>query len=80
MASELPKPVFIPSNPQDKNIEKFRRAINTKRNINLETYDDLQKYSVNPSTTLDFWQDVWDYVGIKASKLSATVRNAIDKD
>jgi hypothetical protein len=73
MSLESPKPVFVPTNPQNKNIEKFRQEINRKRNLNLKDYKDLHEYSVNPSTTLDFWQDVWNYVGIKASKVSSVV-------
>ena len=66
-------PVYVPPNPSDKNIEKFRLAVNEKRRINLEDYWDLHSYSVGPSTYLNFWQDVWDFVGIKASQLSPSV-------
>src|SRR5437868_4325555 len=31
-------PVYVPPNPSDKNIEKFRLAVNEKRRINLEDY------------------------------------------
>jgi hypothetical protein len=65
--------VYVPSDPETKNIEKFRQAINHKRSINLEDYWALHAYSVSPSTYLDFWQDVWDFVGIKASQLSPIV-------
>jgi len=67
------EPVFIPLNPEEKNVEKFRREINRQRGINLTDYQDLHAYSVHPDTIEDFWQDVWDYVDIKASKLSKLV-------
>lgn len=73
------EPVYVPSDPENKNVEKFRRAVNQKRGINLAGYQDLHTYSVHPDTFLDFWQDVWEYVGIKASKLSPTVRSAFQK-
>jgi len=67
------EPVFVPPNPEEKSVEKFRREINGKRGINLTDYQDLHAYSVHPDTIEDFWQDVWDYVDIKASQLSKTV-------
>ena len=67
------KAVYVPSNPEEKNIERFRRAVNRRRGINLGDYCALHSYSVSPSTYLDFWQDVWEFVGIKASRLSPTV-------
>jgi len=67
------EPMFVPPNPEEKNVEKFRREINRKRGINLTDYHDLHAYSVHPDTIEDFWQDVWDYVDIKASQLSKTV-------
>jgi hypothetical protein len=78
MAS-LEEPVYVPSDPENKNVEKFRRAVNQKRGINLAGYQDLHAYSVHPDTFLDFWQDVWEYVGIKASKLSPTVISAFQQ-
>lgn len=65
--------VYVPSDPEEKNIEKFRRQVNRRRGIKLDDYWALHSYSVSPSTYLDFWQDVWDFVGIKASRLSPTV-------
>jgi hypothetical protein len=73
--TSLEEPVYVPSDPENKNVEKFRRAVNQKRGINLAGYQDLHAYSVHPDTFLDFWKDVWEYVGIKASKLSPTVRS-----
>lgn len=67
------EPVFVPPNPEEKSIEKFRREINHKRGITLGDYRDLHAYSVHPDTIENFWQDVWDYVDIKASQLSKTV-------
>jgi hypothetical protein len=74
MAAEtLPLPVYTPNDPDEKNIEKFRRRINETRGLNLKDYSDLHAYSVSPATFQQFWQDVWDYTGIKASKQSKDV-------
>jgi len=67
------KPIFVPENPDEKNVEIFRRAVNQKRALNLEDYRQLQEYSVHPETFQQFWQDVWEFVGIKASQLSKDV-------
>src|SRR5579859_272097 len=73
MTTKPPQPIYVPSNPDEKNIEKFRREINRRRGTNLKDYNDLHAYSVNPATFQNFWEDVWEYVGIKASKRSKTV-------
>ena len=67
------KPIFTPESPDEKNVERFRTAINQKRGLNLTDYRQLQEYSVHPETFQQFWQDVWDFVGIKASRLSKDV-------
>jgi len=72
-AEAKPVPVYVPSNPDDKNIERFRRWINDTRKINLADYNDLQAYSVSPKTFQDFWVDVWNYTGVKASRRSKIV-------
>jgi len=74
MAAEtLPLPVFTPADPDDKNVERFRRRVNETRGLHLKDYRDLQAYSVHPKTFQQFWQDVWDFTDIKASKRSDIV-------
>jgi acetoacetyl-CoA synthetase len=69
----LEHPVYVPLNPEERNIEKFRREINKKRGIELSDYHQLHTYSVHPNTSAQFWLDVWEYVGIEASNLPGTV-------
>ena len=71
--AETEKPAFIPSNPNNANVEQFRREINRKRGLDLSDYHDLHAYSIHPMTAQNFWQDVWDFVDIKASQSSTTV-------
>jgi acetoacetyl-CoA synthetase len=79
MAPEtLPLPVFTPADPDDKNVEKFRRRVNETRGLHLKDYRDLHAYSVHPNTFQQFWQDVWDFTDIKASKLSKIVFLSLD--
>lgn len=54
MASIAEKQVYIPSNPEYTNVEKFRREINRKRGINLSGYQDLHTYSVHSDTNSGF--------------------------
>jgi acetoacetyl-CoA synthetase len=48
------------------NINKFRKIVNAKYKLNLETYEDLHKFSVDRLT--DFWETFWDYAGIRHSR------------
>jgi acetoacetyl-CoA synthetase len=75
MSAMEDRPIYTPSYPNDKNVEKFRRQINKKRGLNLCDYRDLHAYSVHPDTFQDFWQDVWEYVNIKASQTLKDVFN-----
>lgn len=44
-------------------IEKFRRIVNAKYRLDLVSYDDLHKFSVDRLT--DFWETFWDFAGIR---------------
>ncbi len=46
-------------------IDKFRRLVNARHNLNLTTYHELHDFSINRMS--DFWAAVWDYAGIRAS-------------
>jgi acetoacetyl-CoA synthetase len=61
-------PLWIPSNERkaQANITRFMEAVNARHGLNLASYSDLYDWSVN--TIPDFWAEVWDFAGIKASK------------
>lgn len=62
------KPLWIPSEERkrDANITRFINQVNARYKLNLASYSDLYHWSVN--NLPDFWQTVWDFVEIKASK------------
>jgi acetoacetyl-CoA synthetase len=45
------------------NLAKFQRVVNAKYKLNLKTYEDVHKFSVERMT--DFWEIFWDYSGIR---------------
>jgi len=61
-------PLWSPSKERvrDANITRFIRDVNARRNLKLETYADLYKWSVENIS--DFWADMWDFAEIKASQ------------
>ncbi|KAJ2721967.1 hypothetical protein GGI07_003617 [Coemansia sp. Benny D115] len=61
-----PQPLWVPKSPQATNTHKFRRFVNSKRGLALETYDDLYQWSV--SDIESFWSDVWEYTGTVSSQ------------
>ena len=62
------KLLWEPSEERVKNSNMFRfiSFVNQRHRKNLKDYDDLYAWSV--SELAAFWTDVWDFVGIKASK------------
>ena len=62
------KPLWIPSKDQIKNanITRFIEFVNRKYGKKFKAFDDLYQWSVN--SIPDFWEAVWDFCEIKASK------------
>lgn len=48
---------------ESSNINKFRKIVNARFKLDLQTYEDLHKFSVDRLT--DFWETLWDYAGIR---------------
>lgn len=51
----------------------FLQKINKSRGLNIQDYHQLHQWSVNNIS--DFWGDVWEYVGVKASMPYEEVRS-----
>lgn len=58
------KLVWKPALPQWTSGEVFRRNINRKHRLKLESYHDLHNYSVEDYT---FWLDLWEHLAIVSS-------------
>ncbi len=48
------------------NITRFMESVNREFGLELKTYSDLYRWSVE--NIPDFWASVWDFVGIRASR------------
>src|SRR5688572_15861764 len=61
-------PLWIPSEERrrDANITRFIHRVNTRHELNLHTYADLYRWSVE--NIADFWASLWDFAEIKASQ------------
>lgn len=54
------------ANPQSTPMWRFLEQVNKNQNLNLASYQDLYKWSVDDIS--QFWHETWQFVGIKASK------------
>ncbi|EFX00725.1 acetoacetyl-synthase [Grosmannia clavigera kw1407] len=52
--------------PRDTPMHHFLEAVNAKHGLGLTDYDGLYRWSVENVAT--FWEDVWHFVGVAASK------------
>ncbi|CAG8657940.1 2705_t:CDS:2, partial [Acaulospora morrowiae] len=57
-----PVELWRPKDASNTEIEKFRVKVNNKFKLNLETYQQLWKWSTDNIS--DFWATVWDYTNI----------------
>jgi acetoacetyl-CoA synthetase len=64
----MKKPLWTPSKEriQQANITRFMDAVNALGNLNLGSYAELYQWSVD--NIPEFWEAVWDFSEIKASK------------
>ncbi len=60
------KHLWMHSHPTRTRIYEFKTRIERKYNQQLLTYDHLRQWSI--SNINQFWEEVWDFTGIKASQ------------
>src|ERR1041385_9055828 len=61
-------PLWIPSEERQReaNITRFIDTVNAQHNINIDSYAELYRWSVEHIP--DFWAEVWDFADIKYSQ------------
>ena len=64
----MKKPLWVPSEERIKNanMTKFIEFVNKKNGKDFKTYDDMYQWSVD--NIPDFWDAMWKFAEIKASK------------
>lgn len=64
--SSSPKLLWKHKDPTSTRIHQFKTHIELKCQVELDDYEKLRKWSI---TNLNqFWEEVWHFTGIKASK------------
>ncbi|EPQ32187.1 uncharacterized protein PFL1_00384 [Pseudozyma flocculosa PF-1] len=69
MAPHAPQPLVWKPDADElagSSYEKFRKLVNRKHGLSLETYEQVHAFSIDRLE--DFWATVWDFVGIRASR------------
>lgn len=66
-----PPCLWKPSNPDNTEMERFRKHVNSKFNLSLEDYQALWRWST--SSVSDFWSTVWDYTNVISSTRATQV-------
>ncbi len=60
-----------PDRVANANMTRFRRAVNERYGLSLESWDDLWTWSVE--NIPEFWETFWDFAGVRASRRYDTV-------
>lgn len=58
--------------PESTPMYEFLQKVNKTHGLQLSTYPELHQWSVDNID--EFWQDVWDFVGVRAQGKAARVR------
>ena len=69
------KQLWMHNNPTRTRTHEFKNRIETKFNQQFVTYEELRQWSISNINL--FWEDVWDFTGIKASN---PFTKAVDED
>ena len=69
----LPKLLWEHENPESPPMWTFLQLVNRKYGLNLKRYEELLQWSID--NIADFWGEVWDFVGIRASETYQKVSN-----
>ncbi|RDW94852.1 putative acetoacetyl-synthase protein [Coleophoma crateriformis] len=65
-SSDLAVELWRHPNPASARMWEFKDVINQKYSLNLDSYDDLYRWSI--ANISDFWAETWHFTGIVASK------------
>jgi len=76
MAEAVSPKLWEPPEPASTRTFEFKTLIETKYNVQLHTYQDLQKWS--NQHLKNFWEEVWHFTGIKALTLFSKVGSAVN--
>ncbi|KAF2198076.1 acetoacetate-CoA ligase [Delitschia confertaspora ATCC 74209] len=70
---EKPKLLWEHPDPKSTPLWKFLQLVNQKYGLHLKSYEELLRWS--NENTANFWGEVWEFVGIRASEPYKTVVN-----
>ncbi|KAI5854439.1 acetoacetyl-coenzyme A synthetase [Tricharina praecox] len=59
---EMPRELWRHPDPKSTNMEVFRKQTNARHGVDLQTSDDIHKWSVDNLAA--FWGDIWENVGM----------------
>jgi acetoacetyl-CoA synthetase len=61
--------LWLPSEERrrEANLNRFMEMVRTSHNVNIQSYSDLYRWSVE--NIPDFWAAIWDFAGIRHSKM-----------
>lgn len=71
-------PLWRPANTEETNMVKFMDYVNKKHGLHLETYDDMWRWSVSPSTLREFWKDAYLFLGIPSESAASDIGLSFD--
>ena len=61
-ATQHKKPLWEPRHTGETNTAKFIEYVNAKYNLQIQTYDELYRWSVDAATLQDFWGDAYTWL------------------
>ncbi|KAJ0419718.1 acetoacetyl-CoA synthase [Aspergillus carlsbadensis] len=60
--------LWRPQSTQDTTIAKFITFVNERTVLNLKTYEDVHRWSIDPSTCCEFWGYAYTFLGLPSDR------------
>jgi hypothetical protein len=64
MIEPIRQPLWQPHDVSKTNIDRFRRYVNQKHGLDLQTYNEIHAWSVNADTMDHFWRDALGFLEV----------------
>lgn len=74
--TDVPKKLWDHPAPEKTKMYQFMQKLNKDHRLDLKTYQDLHKWSVENISL--FWGEVWRFTGVKAEQTYDKVQSSLD--
>jgi hypothetical protein len=83
MGIDVNKPLWQPHNTHETNTAKFISFVNKRHSLELQSYEDLYRWSVGDTSFDDFWRDAYEWLELApagSKKIGRMLQNQVIRE